>query len=303
MRSAENGKETSPVGDSTSQDDYGGKDAVVVADPTKGRWERSWPTIACGAGLFSDGYLNGYAATACFPETFDWLIRYDSVRSVIGQVNTILSKIYGDSYDSSPAQSNVASIAFAGTVVGQLFFGYVSDHYSRKWALMASTVILIIFAALSAGSYGAGGSLHGMLAALTAWRFLLGIGIGRVVTRVEEGKINSLIVIVGLQWRVSSRQRRVRREHRRVEIRPSQPVVHHVHQRADRLWLRARELGAHDPRVDLHREPPPCCLENGTRSGRHSTAQSLLFAAEAPGAGRVQAGDDEGYEDALVASD
>ena len=27
----------------------------------KTRWERSWPTIACGAGLFSDGYLNGYA--------------------------------------------------------------------------------------------------------------------------------------------------------------------------------------------------------------------------------------------------
>lgn len=27
----------------------------------KSRWERSWPTIACGAGLFSDGYLNGYA--------------------------------------------------------------------------------------------------------------------------------------------------------------------------------------------------------------------------------------------------
>ena len=25
----------------------------------KGRWERSWPTIACGAGLFSDGYVNG----------------------------------------------------------------------------------------------------------------------------------------------------------------------------------------------------------------------------------------------------
>jgi hypothetical protein len=25
----------------------------------KSRWERSWPTIACGADLFSDGYLNG----------------------------------------------------------------------------------------------------------------------------------------------------------------------------------------------------------------------------------------------------
>ena len=28
----------------------------------KGRWERSWPTIACGAGLFSDGYVNGWAS-------------------------------------------------------------------------------------------------------------------------------------------------------------------------------------------------------------------------------------------------
>lgn len=32
-----------------------------LEDTTKSRWERSWPTIACGAGLFSDGYLNGYA--------------------------------------------------------------------------------------------------------------------------------------------------------------------------------------------------------------------------------------------------
>jgi hypothetical protein len=29
-----------------------------LEDVKKGRWERSWPTIACGAGLFSDGYLN-----------------------------------------------------------------------------------------------------------------------------------------------------------------------------------------------------------------------------------------------------
>lgn len=98
---------------------------------------------------------------------------------VIGQVNTILSTLYKTEYTNSPAQSNVNSIAFAGTVVGQLFFGWMSDHVSRKWALMTSTVILFIFAALSAGSYG-GGSINGMLQALTAWRFLLGIGIGCV---------------------------------------------------------------------------------------------------------------------------
>lgn len=34
-------------------------DLPPLEDLQKGRWERSWPTIACGAGLFSDGYLNG----------------------------------------------------------------------------------------------------------------------------------------------------------------------------------------------------------------------------------------------------
>jgi len=35
-----------------------------------------------------------------------------------------------------------------------------------------------LFAALAAGSYGAGGTVHGLLSALAAYRFLLGIGIG-----------------------------------------------------------------------------------------------------------------------------
>lgn len=137
------------------------KDAQVdIAPPLenveKSRWERSWPTIACGAGLFSDGYL----------------------QAVIGPVNTILSQLYPTKYAASSAAQNVSSIAFAGTVLGQLVFGYTSDHYSRKWSLLVSTVILFVFAALGAGAYGAGGSTYGLFAALTAYRFLLGIGIG-----------------------------------------------------------------------------------------------------------------------------
>ncbi|KAL9099821.1 MAG: hypothetical protein Q9187_009442, partial [Circinaria calcarea] len=97
---------------------------------------------------------------------------------VIGSVNTMLSTIYPVAYAASPARSNVSSIAFAGTVVGQLFFGWYSDHFSRKWALLISTIILIVFAALGAGSYGYHGSTYGLFAALTAYRFLLGIGIG-----------------------------------------------------------------------------------------------------------------------------
>ena len=90
----------------------------------------------------------------------------------------MLKKIYGNTYKHSNAQSNVSSITFAGTVVGMLFFGYTSDHFSRKWSLLYSTLLVILFAALAAGSYGAGGSTGGLFAALAAYRFLLGIGIG-----------------------------------------------------------------------------------------------------------------------------
>ena len=105
-------------------------------------------------GLFSDGFC----------------------QAVIGPVNTMLGIIYPDSYAKSSAQQNVSSIAFAGTVVGQLVFGYTSDHWSRSNSLLISTIIIIVFAALGAGSYGAGGSVQGLFAALSAYRFLLGIG-------------------------------------------------------------------------------------------------------------------------------
>ncbi|KAL3438424.1 major facilitator superfamily domain-containing protein [Aspergillus tetrazonus] len=122
----------------------------------KSRWERSWPTIACGAGLFSDGYLNG----------------------VIGSVNTMLSIIYAEAYTKSSASKNVSSIAFAGTVVGMLFFGVLSDHWSRKGSLLVSTLVLILFAILCTAAYGYHGSTYGLFAALAAYRFFLGIGIG-----------------------------------------------------------------------------------------------------------------------------
>lgn len=43
---------------------------------------------------------------------------------------------------------------------------------------MLSTIILTVFAALGSAAYGYHGSLGGMFAALTAYRFLVGIGIG-----------------------------------------------------------------------------------------------------------------------------
>ena len=97
----------------------------------------------------------------------------------------MLSRIYPTSYKNSPALRNVSSLVFVGEVVGMLIFGVTSDYFSRKWSLMASTIILIVFAALSAGSYGAHGSPNGLFAALTAYRFLMGIGIGGEIGRAH----------------------------------------------------------------------------------------------------------------------
>lgn len=130
---------------------------TAPASDSKSGLGKYWAIIAAGAGLFSDGYVN----------------------NSIGSVNTILAITLGSIYTNSPAQSNVASIAFAGTVFGQLFFAYVADYHSRKMGMMISTTFLILFTILAAGAWGAdGGNGYGMLSALVAYRFLIGIGIG-----------------------------------------------------------------------------------------------------------------------------
>lgn len=57
-------------------------------------WQAIWPVLACGAGLFSDGYVN----------------------SVIGSVTTTLGYQYGTVYSGSNAAKILGAIAFAGTV-------------------------------------------------------------------------------------------------------------------------------------------------------------------------------------------
>ncbi|KAF9873896.1 MFS phospholipid transporter git1 [Colletotrichum karsti] len=140
-------KETSESEAATQQE--------AAETPRKPFREAIIPVIACGAGLFSDGYIN----------------------NVIGSVTTVLALQYGDLYKNSNAKKYVGDIAFAGTVVGQLAFGWLADHWSRTNSLLVSTIILVVFTALAAGSYYRGEAV-GMFNILAAWRFFVGIGIG-----------------------------------------------------------------------------------------------------------------------------
>ncbi|KAF3991943.1 hypothetical protein FT663_02502 [Candidozyma haemuli var. vulneris] len=123
--------------------------------PTKVKFDSLWPAFTAGAGLFSDGYVNNSIAT----------------------VNICLTRIYGDTYAESESMSNVTAIAFAGIVLGQLSFGYISDHIARKGGMMAANIILVFFTiCCAAATWGV--TPEGMFVALTVFRFFLGVGIG-----------------------------------------------------------------------------------------------------------------------------
>lgn len=53
------GSSEKALNDSSPERDEAAIHGTPLEDHQKSRWERSWPTIACGAGLFSDGYVNG----------------------------------------------------------------------------------------------------------------------------------------------------------------------------------------------------------------------------------------------------
>jgi MFS family permease len=82
-------------------------------------------------------------------------------------VNTIISRIYGDAVPTKYHQT-LSSLAFAGTIVGMLSFGYISDRVGRKAGMMTATVIVAFFSLLSSAS--AGKHLSGMIAMLSACR-------------------------------------------------------------------------------------------------------------------------------------
>jgi len=113
--------------------------------------------FACGTALLSDGYSN----------------------NVMGVVVTLLGEKYGTANVAAHNFSTIlTSVTFAGIVVGQLSFGYISDKVGRKFGMMSATAIVAVFALLSSTVKGVDGNLRSMLSQLAVWRFMIGIGLG-----------------------------------------------------------------------------------------------------------------------------
>lgn len=136
---------------------------AVLAQPIikdvdrKFTWRKFGTIVACGAALFSDGYVN----------------------NSIGIVLAILKKesMYKSVMAANHRTETLTAVAYGGTILGMLSFGYISDVIGRKNGMIIATLIILVFTALMAGSYYKGDAA-GMIDMLIAWRFMTGIGIG-----------------------------------------------------------------------------------------------------------------------------
>jgi hypothetical protein len=101
-------------------------------------------------------------------------------------------------------------------------------------SLITSTVILLIFTALCAGSYYHGDAV-GMFNILTAWRFFVRRLPLRLLCRLWCPQISNLLLLGGHRHRrrVSGWQRQRRRIDKRTQVRHKEHVVHHVHEHDD----------------------------------------------------------------------
>ncbi|ORZ34872.1 major facilitator superfamily domain-containing protein [Catenaria anguillulae PL171] len=113
--------------------------------------------LACGAGLFSDGYVN----------------------AVAGPVNTILkSYLYKDvpATDKKDLSSMFSSFAFLGTIVGMLTFGYLSDRIGRRFGMLFASIMMIVMSLVVAIPVGS--DFRSVYTWLIVCRAITGIAIG-----------------------------------------------------------------------------------------------------------------------------
>ena len=86
--------------------------------------------------------------------------------------------IYWNKEIDTSRETLINCITLAGSIVGQLGFGYLGDRVGRT-RLYGIELVVVIFSTIAIGSGSTG--YHGTLSFvgwLAAWRFMLGVGIG-----------------------------------------------------------------------------------------------------------------------------
>ncbi|KAK5129484.1 acid phosphatase pho5 [Meristemomyces frigidus] len=134
--------------------------ALAEIDKAPFGWYHVRAIVVAGIGFFTDAY-----------DIF-----------AIGIVSTMLGIVYWNDATNNPgktpanADTAIKVATSAGTVIGQLGFGYLADVVGRK-KMYGLELILIIFATLAQSLSGDSPGLS-IVGVLIFWRVLMGIGIG-----------------------------------------------------------------------------------------------------------------------------
>ncbi|KAF4123067.1 Sugar (and other) transporter [Geosmithia morbida] len=129
---------------------------VVVDEPEKTYYSRLsvWLMVLfSGLAIGSDGYN----------------------AAVIGNVQLLMAVIYPDTLTSS-ISSRLSNAFLIGMILGMLMFGHVVDQFGRKTGAVATTILLVVGIALSAGASGT--TDRGLFWMLIVARGVAGVGAG-----------------------------------------------------------------------------------------------------------------------------
>ncbi|XP_057854922.2 low affinity inorganic phosphate transporter 3-like [Cryptomeria japonica] len=136
-------------------------DVLTALDVAKTQWYHFTAIIIAGMGFFTDAYD---------------LFCITTVTKLLGRI------YYNDPSLNKPGvlpaeiTSAITGVAFCGTLLGQLFFGYMGDKLGRK-KVYGATLLLMIFCSIASGLSFARSS-NGVIITLCFFRFWLGFGIG-----------------------------------------------------------------------------------------------------------------------------
>ncbi|TRX97611.1 hypothetical protein FHL15_001366 [Xylaria flabelliformis] len=131
--------------------------ALAEIDKAPFGWYHVRACVVAGVGFFTDSY-----------DIF-----------VVSLLNVMLGIVYFQDAKGKLPQSSDNAIKLAtsaGTVVGQLGFGYLADHVGRK-KMYGMELIIIIFATIGQ-ALASGSPSVDIVGLIIFWRVLLGVGIG-----------------------------------------------------------------------------------------------------------------------------
>ncbi|OKL64031.1 putative metabolite transport protein GIT1 [Talaromyces atroroseus] len=135
--------------------DDGGENAAQSGLVTRARQSMSdlFTIFAAGFALISDGYQNNLMTMA----------------------NVLLKKEYPEQYNST-VSTRVSNALLVGEVIGMLVIGLTCDYLGRKWAIVITTVLIVVGGILATASNGY--TINGMFWMMTVARGTIGFGTG-----------------------------------------------------------------------------------------------------------------------------